>query len=1062
MSTFRIPAIQSAVRFDTTGKTATTRPPTGASRPAAPSASTSHPHSNLRKKITAEKGLRHIQKNGPISRKLEALYERRRADETANRRAKGLEPIPAEGVEEAVFLSNVFQDLMLELQGEGENGDDMLIACRDVIASLQIDIEMLQRGLPAGQAEPDEDADSHSHVHAHAHVNQTEHVHAHPDLHEHHEQNHHAHAGGHAHHHHDGRLNKLLKKFLGVSDIDEAPHAVVGAKAGIGNITSSGEEEHLSKLEVFQHHSLPQSGGELAGDLVLSGVMGGAGALAYFAGRGEKLEAQHQRVDLKAEKKSLSEQIPAFQDAIESLRAQTPSAPPAERNALLHKMALLEKRLPLLQLRQQQVDFKLMHIGKKIWVGRGSQTAGAAMMAKGLAIDPLAKLLGHLDVAAPIMASITGFAGLFLSPLAAGAGLVMGWNSRQHARAELGEYRRNLHQAMEQLGVQADKLPPDIREEYDRFFVHGKWESGEQHLASFKKLMNWFVTGMAGYTGAMTGLSIVKIVSLIAGGAVVADLAVSGGILTATGAVLIGTYGFLRYHAQLHEKEEWAESDHPEFNRDLILGMISQGGTDGIDLAIQLRSLIEDKDTRRQDFLFGFAQDSGLRYDDLRSHSTNPQEVKDRRREQRIQQASAKSSRATREEPSQGVAVAEEAEVQPASSNAVRRYFRNHGYTRRNMGALGKAAAGFATHSAGVGTAFDSARADLRKAADKKREAADKKNAASREAPAAELDTARHDPSEAAPQEPASKRKTFAAQWGKLTAPVESEAKRLTSPVGRGTELVGKTVAKVFSPGWREAKRVFGDKTDFLTKTQSAALFDSPEKHAGMVEYMLEDVDAQLKHLDLELERMIDYYDFDPEEFSASTHESAGPDSDPAGRRAPPPSETPARRVSGTASTAGSPAVSKAEDPVDDYLRGIGMALFRAKLVHLQGCELMDKLQAWKDRSADERGPNIAEIQARFLAFHQNKVYDPAAPHDGSAGKRLSKYLMTTARDNYHASRHRVAHGLMNAAPIMKARSASEWQDEKSSSGAPQIGMPDYLRKAALRSEAGVPACDAE
>ncbi|WP_220807991.1 hypothetical protein [Noviherbaspirillum aridicola] len=421
------------------------------------------------------------------------------------------------------------------------------------------------------------------------------------------------------HHHHGGTTAKLLRKFIGTSDFDESMHVLVQLKAGLSALTEDKSDAGASRLQAFQLEAVPHGAGDLAGDIALSGLLGGAGTLALLAGRSERREATHEKKSQKAEKRELE----ARREGLQARLAAVANGSDTQ------DARLLQRQLRIVEWKIARAEFRLRHVGKQRELGRGSEIAGYAMVSKAV-IDLCSKLTGYLDSGAAAAAGgASGFATIPLSPIAAAAGLYMGVNARSFTSAQLKDFRAQLDVARQKLAPLIAQLPEDARDAFNRFFEQGKWTSHGDMLQSFKRLLGIFTGGMAGYTATIGGLSIVDIVSLAAGSAVVADLTLSGGVVAVSTAVLIGTYGFLKHHARFHEYDEWMNAADGEVDLELM-AELAAGGGNLLGLNLDTLSFIENKETRRQDFLHDLAWNRhGLRFDGLRAHSTDSDAVRD-------------------------------------------------------------------------------------------------------------------------------------------------------------------------------------------------------------------------------------------------------------------------------------------------------------------------------------------------------------------------------------------------------------------------------------------------
>lgn len=146
--------------------------------------------------------------------------------------------------------------------------------------------------------------------------------------------------------------------------------------------------------------------------------------------------------------------------------------------------------------------------------------------------------------------------------------------------------------------------------------------------AAFKRLLGYFAGGMAGYTAGIAGMSTVDVLSLLVGTAAVADLTLSGGVVAASTAVLIGTFGFLKHHARFHEYDDWMAMDAGEIDPELMAELAASGGPQVLEHGLDALAFIENKEERRQDFLHTLAAAGGLRFDGLRQHVTDKDTTK--------------------------------------------------------------------------------------------------------------------------------------------------------------------------------------------------------------------------------------------------------------------------------------------------------------------------------------------------------------------------------------------------------------------------------------------------
>jgi hypothetical protein len=617
--------------------------------------------------------------------------------------------------------------------------------------------------------------------------------------------------------HEPGLFDKLKKKFLGTSDLDEGPHAVVGGKAGISEVihrdaakeTSAGtsgpshvtENESPSRLQELQTHAVPHSAGELATDMALSGVIGAAGYMAAAAGRGERLEATH-------EKKNASRLRQVLQEEKRLLEAQI-AAQGNEQSAPFSE-DLLKRELLIVNWQLDSVNYTLAHTGKKKQVGVGSELAGWQMMLKGV-IDAISKPVAFSGAGGAhvteIAASVTGFATTVISPGAAISGLWMGVNAKRFFRAEREDWKALLDIAVKQSSLKPECMPEDIRADFVRVFVEGKWKSHTDRLLSVNKLLNWFVGGMSGYAGAMTGISVHNLVQLAIAGSLIAELSMSGGVITATGAVLIGTLAFLKHHAKFHEYEHWLEEGHPVVDLDLFRELAAAGGEGIGQHAVETLRFYEDKENRRQNFLYQLADLHELRYDGLKLHSTDAEEIKTLRGEQK------EASRRNASQRFQGFA---------ARGREVGSYFLHSGEQ--------------AVKASEWRNAFNNAHKSVRE------------NAHHHHGHHHHHHVHSTDPETASSH-----------NHGKLDS-VKSGLRATVAPLRAGTKIAGRTVTNAFQPAAQKARESYANHTDRLTEIKLSELLLSQKSRELVNQYMKEEAEAHALYAQERLQTAMNGY----------------------------------------------------------------------------------------------------------------------------------------------------------------------------------------------------------
>lgn len=742
-------------------------PPSAPASPSAPATPQPPdvPFKSAARLARGHQGMIQLQKHSVAATKLKENIKTHIEQALENNNSES--PSAAQGLQADLDAAKMLRDLIDELPGQLDTPEsdrhELEPACRDVVASLDTTISHLELLISQGTG------DSYKQDFFNA---------PHP---------------------HDASLfDKLKKRFLGTSDLDEAPHAVVGAKAGISavinrdtprehtgdagaqkdaaasapaNMPHAADHDAPTRLQAFQSHSVPHGSGELATDMALSGVIGLAGFMAATAGRGERKEATHEKKDATR----LLDRLEKEKQALDTLIAsQVAGAAP------VYSTEMLKKERAILEWQIASLNFTLDNVGKKKQVGVGSELAGWQMMLKGV-IDGVCKPLAYSGTggaqATDIAASVSGFATTVLSPGAAASGLWMGISAKRFFKAERESWQALLDIAVRQSGLQPGHMPADIRADFVRVFTEGKWVSNAKRLRSINRLLNWFVGGMCGYTGAMAGLSIHNLVQLAVAGSIMADLSMSCGVITATGAVLIGTLAFLRHHAKFHDYEHWLEEGHPDVDLDLLRELAAGGQSIG-EHAVDTLQFYEGKEMRRQEFLYRLAAANRRRYDKLTTHSTDSDEVRNQLSEWKEGSRRTASQRFT-------------------AAKARGREFGSY---------VARSAQQLATPGEWR-SAFQSARESVASGS----EGGDHGHHHGHH----------HAHSDAGSDASSHDHERFSA--------LKSGVRFAFAPLRRGARIAGRTVTNTFAPAKRKARQTYADHTDRLTEIKLVELLQSPD-----------------------------------------------------------------------------------------------------------------------------------------------------------------------------------------------------------------------------------------
>ncbi|MFP8966488.1 hypothetical protein ACKC9G_07935 [Pokkaliibacter sp. CJK22405] len=900
--------------------------------------------------------------------------------------------------------------------------------CQALLELLDEELQLADKPLAAAQTQA-----SHGHDHAHAHSHDDdEHVH---------------------HHHADTRMKRLLKKCLGTTDIDEGPHAAVGAKTGMAAVLNPDDgHSGLSRLQQFQHHETSGSGLELFGDTLLAGLQVGAGGLGYAAGKGERKEGQAEKKhDTKARLRVIEHKAQLLKK-LEALKTAPADETPAQHQERQQHLQLLSTELRVTDWELERLDQRLGNVKYKIGLGKGSETAGALMMVKGM-IELVCKPLAYAsEVAMPVASTLAGVAGIGLSPAAAASGLYMGVNTLKLTKAQLAELQDRLKTAGEAFELIKEELPTEIREDYDRFFKDGKWASQEQGLKAFKKLLNWFVGGMGGYTLGATGISATKIAALVAGTATVADISASTAILASVVAVAYGTYGYARYHANIHEHEEWAEREDPELRSDLFKALAANGGKDSIQLPTEMARLLDEREDHRTDFLVDMAKANGLRHKKITTHSTDTAQTREKRETQRKEDKGFMQR--TRESLQRG---------------------------GQQTAALSRGVGSYLKHSAPQTLSGESWKKAYR---DTRYQPAEHNHDHS----------AHHHDASAPPQAEHHHGHAHEHHHGHSHAhehthdhsyrPLKDRFKSMTLPMKRGAQHLTSTLKAHEKPALAAAREDFSDKTPYLNKTQMARILTKPESAAPLKAWMAQDVNKALTHMDNLLAAETRLFDvsegddrlaqalYQPEDnplpveepvsqkpehkhrFGLSLHRHHHEHSHDAAAPATA-SGVPVESAQEAAQSSSENAAEQtSEEAVKTHWQSVGTGLATDLLRQRKLSALAEKLTSETTTPAAMQGLMEAylDLFGPVADHHHDHDHGPATAEPASIEQRFAQHLMDDANKEFRKKRSRLNTLLLGTAPLRldaACRQAKVLQDRQAAQD--QQAATEHERELAIK-----------
>lgn len=937
-------------------------------------------------KLKAEKALRQLRENDFIEDRLFHIFEKIIAQEVAQENIPTRLSVP-EDIKEAQAIQCAFSALLKTFDQPEEQ--QYVALCQCILASLEDDINALQydsttkKSPSAKQGEPD----AHDHHHSHSH------------------------------HHGNAKLNRLLKRLLGTSDVDEGPHGVIGAKAGITAISGQSEQDGPpSHMEEFHHGEIATSLGEAIGNGIASGIQMGAGALGNFAGRAERKESIEEKKNLLLAQRQLTKKRKDFLAYLHSSNTQEASEDPEKNRERLHNRRLVEIELCVIDCELQRIEARLKNNKYKKGLGVGSEVAGNIILSKGI-IEILTKPLAYVnEVAAPIAANVVAFSSLGLSPAAAGAGLYMGVNSKKLTAAQLKEYNVMLKTAADVFDLIKEELPEEIREDYERFFSNGKWKTTEQGLRSLNKLMNWFVGGMAGYTAGMTGLTAAKIATLIVGTVAVADVTASTAVLASVVAVLYGTYGFMKYHANMHAHEEWADTNDAEFDSDFMKTLAAHGGPTSIAIPVSLAHMLDQRTGDYTDFLSGLAQEHGLRFQDAKIHSTDTDETRKTRREQKT-----------------------------GGKNATQQFIAAGERLSKNTLARTKATGDFlneAAHHGIHGSSWKNAYDDARKTTNEKIKH-----------PHVHENHHSHSEHEN-------------AHGHEHSGSIKRGVKKAISPVNYAAHILGRTTKNMLRPAVHHAGEVYAENTAYLTPLNLAAIFSRPGNYPSMVDLMIKDVSRTITYIEKKISEKMKIYDIPDEEIFST--ESLYSDRDVENFRLDFGKNATSHRgrnwlgmkkrenskdAGGSNSSEVTTKATTFDDGISAHWQNVGKNLAQDSALYEQAKELHSQLLSWKNDpfpTGEENAgkKSVPEMTSHYLDVMYEKISKIPFEKDRDVEKRLASYLMKDAPKRYRQKRSRLNTVFLATAPLRLAATLrklaaqerkNNWTISHTDAGAPQL-----------------------
>lgn len=1025
-------------------------------------------------RVKAHQALRELLGESEQETRLFDIFERIIVSEEAPTKAGKADPALQQ--KQVQSISQAFQELLGDM--ENQQSEKAAACCRVILKSLEDDMAVLQD--PDNTIDiappPPYSADEHDHAHHHGDG-------------EHGEEEHHHH-----HHHEQTRFKKLMKKMLGTSDIDEGPHGVIGAKTGITAIIKPDDDQGMSKLEIFQHHEVAANVGSAVADGLLSGVLMGAGGLGHWAGKNEKAEGKEgKRGDLRKRTELLEKRSGFISKMREYEQINAGCRPHEMDQEVLQSCRLLETEVRIMDAELDRLNLKLKHVDHQIGLGRGSEYAGGFMMTKGL-IDIITRPLAYAnEIAAPIAASVTGFAGLALSPAAAGAGLYMGYHSKKLSRAQLAEYRERLQNAARAYDLIKGQLPREIQQDYDRFFANGKWATQEQGLKAFDRLMSYFVGGMAGYTAGITALSAAKLAALIIGTTAVVDVTASTAIIVSVAAVLYGTYGFMKYHAKMHEHQEWAESDDPEFDAQFMKVLAALGEADSISLPTAMGKMLDDREANRNDFLVAMASRSSLRFSRLKIYSTDTQETRDLRiaqktegknHTQRFLASSARlgknivaRARTTGSFTAGGFRegvhagnwksafrAAEDAQREETAHRHDHHHGHDHGHVHGHShehvetDAVMHEEAHLPVPASPVEVVRNETLTAGSAAAHAKTSTASASNAEGQVQPMSDLHEHAHTdghPHEHKHEHEHKSRHEHGRHF--IWKAVKKSTGKILAPVNDARHISAKTLRNVMRPATQHASAVYAKNTAYLNAVNLATGFSSAANYPAMVDMMLNDARSSADYIDQKIKAKLDAYDRTDSSVGEADAPLPLPDVPVEDTAAGGKSREGKRHLfSHSEKKVATPKEKKITPPdeiVAGHWREVGLKLAYDEARSVQAEKLAAQLVEWK-RAPDNKPENMHGMIAQYLLLMRGKLEVTSEEEKKTEGKsmeqQLAEHLMKEAPERHRKNRSRLNTVFLATAPLRLDAAMRRFEERErngrymattSANGAPQIAL---------------------
>jgi hypothetical protein len=278
-------------------------------------------------------------------------------------------------------------------------------------------------------------------------------------------------------------------------------------------------------------------------------------------------------------------------------------------------------------------------------IGACSAMSGGAIAVKAT-LDLSAKV-GYLalagNAAGTALATSVGAAGAILAPIAAISAVGLGAKMVMKSNEALKNFEPVCKQLKNRLESDSPLLPPDkASAEHDYLkFLPKKLDQRSRFFRSYAEKNKRFLLGSTLYAAGAVASFALTGAALLGAGIVLGPIGM--GILVAvgiTGGLLMGRYStqFLFGHGRQHRYENYSIGDDPELDRH-FLGTV-EAFTDkdaqirknaGIGLRAAFYRQAATREGLRQDFLTDAAGDLEKRYHDMRSYSTDSDEVRAKR-----------------------------------------------------------------------------------------------------------------------------------------------------------------------------------------------------------------------------------------------------------------------------------------------------------------------------------------------------------------------------------------------------------------------------------------------